>query len=120
LTSLPTELGACTALQRLYCSNNQLSTLPVELGACTALQDLKHGDNSFEEGAPVTVDALRARFKQRRACAALVFCHEATRGSVRPQLGDVALDNVRDIARLLRERDTTTDTQRTRKVARWG
>ena len=40
LTTLPPELGQCTALQTLYLDNNQLMSLPPELGQCAALQQL--------------------------------------------------------------------------------
>jgi hypothetical protein len=59
LSSLPAELGACTALQELWCFDNQLSTLPVHLGLLD-LQLLECEYNKFVEGAPTTIDALRA------------------------------------------------------------
>jgi hypothetical protein len=83
LSSLPNELGACTALQELTCNYNQLSSLPTELGACVALHTLNCSHNKltsmpahlgrlahlqtlvcvgnqFVDGAPITIQALRA------------------------------------------------------------
>jgi hypothetical protein len=47
LTSLPTELGLCTQLQMLYCHNNQLTSFPTELGLCSQLQYLSCSDNQL-------------------------------------------------------------------------
>ena len=38
LTSIPKEIGLCTALQVMLCSSNKLCAIPVELTHCTQLQ----------------------------------------------------------------------------------
>jgi Leucine-rich repeat (LRR) protein len=53
-------LGACTALQALYCRSNHLSELPVELGLLEHLTALSCANNPFDEGAPTTLAELRA------------------------------------------------------------
>lgn len=52
LTTLPPELGQCTALQTLFLRNNQLTTLPPELGRCTALSELDLSDNRLTRLPP--------------------------------------------------------------------
>eukprot|EP01135_Chromosphaera_perkinsii_P011235 Nk52_evm16s2367 gene=Nk52_evmTU16s2367 len=41
LTCIPAEIGLCSKLEILFCSENKLQSLPKELGECTFLQRLR-------------------------------------------------------------------------------
>jgi Leucine-rich repeat (LRR) protein len=106
LTSLPEGIGACAALRHLDCSYNYLKSLPLGLGRLGDLFCLTEYGNPFVENSPTTIHELRA-CALRQTCASLVFCHEETQGDdaadagARTRLGHVALDNVRDVVRLV-------------------
>ena len=48
IASLPPEIGACPALQKVALSGNLLSTLPYEMANCTKLELLRIAANRFE------------------------------------------------------------------------
>jgi leucine-rich repeat protein SHOC2 len=64
LTSLPAELGALTALTWLDLAGNQLTSLPAELGALTALTGLRLRGNQLT-GLPAELGALTALTRLR-------------------------------------------------------
>jgi hypothetical protein len=115
-------------LQQLWCEHNQLSSLPIELGAIKRLVVFCCSYNPFDKGVPLRMDILRERFQRRRVCAALMFCHEATQqqqdgasaAAAAPRLGDIALDNVGDIVRIVWTMFPGIDIRLPKKVARLG
>lgn len=56
MTALPADLGACAKLRSLYCSRNQLLSLPKELGACAKMETLECTDNRLSS-LPVELGA---------------------------------------------------------------
>lgn len=49
IQTLPPQLGACSALQKLMLAGNQLQQLPVEIAACTQLELLRISANQFTQ-----------------------------------------------------------------------
>lgn len=47
ITSLPTEIGLCSALEKLFISNQSLTSLPTEIGFCSSLRNLDLSSNMF-------------------------------------------------------------------------
>lgn len=111
LSSLPSTLGKCTKLEVLDCSENQVSELPVHLCLLLRLIVLECHSNPFRVGTPASWEAIRAEAQSKVVRAALMFCYEATQqdrarggggsGSAHVDIGDIALDNMREIARFI-------------------
>ncbi len=49
ITELPSEIGACTRMQKLMLSGNQLQELPMQMVACTRLELLRISANCFTQ-----------------------------------------------------------------------
>jgi Leucine-rich repeat (LRR) protein len=109
VSALPKELCTCKNMHRLFCNHNNLSELPARLCLLPRLGMLECHHNPFRVGTPASLAAIRAEAQTKVVRATLMFCYEATQqdrerdggDSTHAGIGDIALDNMREIAHFI-------------------